>query len=124
VQLQYFLEKNSYHVFYVDARTTDPARTISNLGKEKTDRVDAHLLAETPWISAKSNKKPHSRNDLSDLTRLLQSVKRNMTRITNIMLSDLACIFPEFTSFFPDITSRTSLAVLEIYNTGKYKDSQ
>ena len=117
VPLQHFLEINGYHVFYVDARITDSARTISNLGKEKSDNVDAHMLASTPWMSEKSDRKPHSRDDLSELTRLLHNVKKNVTRITNMLLSDLACIFPEFMDFFPDITSRTSLAVLERYTT-------
>ncbi len=117
VPIQHFLETNGYDVFYVDARITDSARTISNLGKEKSDKVDAHLLASTPWISEKPDKKPHLRDGVSELTRLLQIVKRNVTRITNMILSDLACVFPEYTEFFPDISSKTSLAILERYTT-------
>ncbi len=113
--LQYFLENNNYGVNYVDARITNYVRKIENLGKEKSDKVDAHLLALTPWKYKESDKKPHVRNDLSELTRLLYIVKRNTTRITNTLLSDLACVFPEFITFFPDITTKTALIML-----GKY----
>jgi hypothetical protein len=43
-------------------------------------------------MSEKSDRKPHSRDDLSELTRLLHNVKKNVTRITNMLLSDPACI--------------------------------
>ena len=46
-----------------------------------------------------------------------QSVVENVTRITNIMKSDLACIFPEYMIMFPDIGSRTSLALLQKFTT-------
>ncbi len=101
----------------MDDRITDSARTISNPGKEKFDKVDVHLLAPTPWISEFPDRRPHSRDDTSELTRLLQSVKKNVARIMNLISSDLACIFPEYTEFFPDLGSKTSLAILEKYTT-------
>lgn len=118
VPIQHFLESSGYTVICVDARITDMARTMSNLGKEKSDRADAHMLASTPWLPGNaSEKRPHIRGDESGLTRLLDSVRRNVTRIVNIISSDLACIFPEFTDIFPDIPSRTSIAILEKYTT-------
>ena len=61
-------------------------------------------------------KKPHVRDSVSSLTRLLESVKNNVTRIINVMSADLAEVFPEFLDFFPDITSSTALALLEKYS--------
>ena len=76
------------------------------------------MLASTPWKNKKAFDKPiHQRDSVSGLTRLHESVTGNITRITNIMNSDLACIFPEFTGMFPDIGSRTSLAILDRFTT-------
>ena len=118
IPVHYFLEKNGYNVVYVDPRITDYARKMSNLGKEKSDRVDAKMLAATPWMDSNAFDKPiHRREPLSGLTRLHQSVTKNITRITNIINSDLACISPEFTSIFPDAGSKTAMAVLEKFTT-------
>lgn len=114
--MQRFLESNGYRVYYVDARVTDSARTISNLGKHKSDKVDCHMLASTPWLPEDPGKIPHARDDVSSITRLLQSVKKNVTRIINTMSADLACVFPEFLVLFPDVASKTSLTVLGKYS--------
>ncbi|OWP56613.1 MAG: hypothetical protein B2I17_05925 [Thermoplasmatales archaeon B_DKE] len=118
VPLQHFLETEGYRVIYVDPRVTDYARKMSNLGKEKSDTVDAAMLASTPWKDKKAfDKKTHRREPVSELTRLRESVSRNVTRITNLIGSDLACVFPEYTEIFPDIDSTTSLAILEQFTT-------
>ncbi len=81
--IQHFLETNGYAVYYIDARVTESARMVSNLGKVKSDKVDAHLLASAPWDNEKSmDRKPHVRDNASALTRLLESVKKNVTEIT------------------------------------------
>ncbi len=118
VPLHHFLESSGYKVIYVDPRVTDYARKMSNLGKEKSDKVDAAMLASTPWKDKKAfDKQIHSRDSISGLTRLNESITTNMTRITNIIISDLACVFPEFTDIFPTIGSKTSLAILEKFTT-------
>lgn len=118
IPLHHFLEINSYKVIYVDPRVTDYARKMENLGKEKSDTVDAAMLASTPWKDRRAFDKPtHRRDHLSELTRLHDSVTKNTTRITNIIGSDLACIFPEFTDMFPDIGTATSMAILDQFTT-------
>jgi transposase len=118
IPLHHFLESSGYKVIYVDARVTDYARKMSNLGKEKSDNVDAAMLAATPWKDKNAfDKHIHRREAASGLTRLHESVTGNVTRITNIMKSDLACVFPEFMDFFPDVGSKTSLALLEKFTT-------
>ena len=105
-------------VYYIDPRVTESARVTSNLGKVKSDKADAHLLASAPWDNEKSmERKPHIRDSVSSLTRLLESVKKNVTRISNTVSADLAEVFPEFLDFFPDITSSTALGLLEKYST-------
>lgn len=89
VPLQYFLESHGYRLIYLDARITYSARTMSNLGKEKSDRVDAHMLTSTPWLPGNAkDKAPHMRYDTSHLTRVLESVKKNITRKSNILHAD------------------------------------
>jgi transposase len=118
IPLHHFLESSGYNVVYVDPRVTDYARKMDNLGREKSDTVDAAMLASTPWKNKKAfNKKIHRREAVSGLTRLHDSVTDNITRITNIIGSDLACIFPEFTDMFSDIGSKTSLALLSQFTT-------
>ena len=117
VPIRHFLESNGYVVYYVDPRVTDSARTASNLGKVKSDNVDSHLLASAPWDNEKAmERRPHVRDSVSSLTRLLESVKKNITRVGNLISADLACVFPEFLNMFPDIMSKTSLAMLEKYS--------
>jgi transposase len=118
IPLHHFLETNGYIVIYVDPRITDYARKMTNLGKEKSDTVDAAMLASTPWKDKKAFDEPiHQRDSLSGLTRLHETVAGNITRITNIMNSDLACIFPEYTDIFQGIGSKRSLAILSRFTT-------
>ena len=118
IPLHHFLESNGYMVIYIDPRVTDYARKMVNLGKEKSDTVDASMLASAPWRDKKAfDRHVHIKNTVSGLTRLHQSVTRNITRITNIIGSDLACVFPEFMDMFSDIGSKTSMAILDQFTT-------
>jgi len=116
--VQHFLESSGFTVKYVDARITDYARKMENFGKEKSDKVDAAMLASTPWNNKKAIDRPiHHRDSVSGLTRMHQSVVENVTRITNIMKSDLACIFPEYMIMFPDIGSIKCGLLLQKFTT-------
>jgi len=91
---------------------------MRNLGKEKSDTVDAAMLASTPWMDKNAFDKPiHKREHVSELTRLHESVTRNITRVTNILKSDLVCIFPEYMDMFSDVGSKTPLAILDEFST-------
>ena len=104
IPIQHFLESSGYTVYYIDPRVTESARTASNLGKVKSDKVDSHLLASAPWDNENAmKKKPHVRDIVSSLTRLLETVKKNVTRISNFISADLAEVFPEFLDVFPDM---------------------
>ena len=111
--LQAFLERNGYRVILVDPRVSEHLRKSENLGREKSDDADASILAATairkPNILESHN---HERSTLSGITRLLESVKRNVTRINNQIKADLAAVFPEY-PFYEEIDSKTSLAILE-----------
>ena len=94
VTVKYFLEKKGFHVYMVDARRTAHLRNIMNLGTEKSDPEDAHVLAATPLIDLKYMENPgHERNLLSDITRERDMILRNTTRIMNRIHGDLAAVF-------------------------------
>lgn len=112
--VKYFLESNGYNVYVVDARKTEHLRMVQNLGKEKSDQEDASILASTARLDAHSVSKGHERLPESGLTRLLEQLKRNATMILNIIASDLAAVFPEYTETF-EIDSKVSLRILERY---------
>ena len=115
--LKSFMESQGYRVILVDARISDHIRMMRNLGKEKSDGVNASILASTrrlmPSILDRGN---HERSDLSGLTRLAEMLKNNITRITNQVKSDLAAVFPEY-PYYEDVDSKTSLEILERFTT-------
>ena len=117
--LKYFLEMNGFRgiIHMVDARRTVTVhlRNMINLGKEKSDPEDAHVLASTLFIDTQSlNKKDHERSPLSAITREMEIIGRDITRITNHIQADITPIFPEFTSAVA-IDSKTGIAILEKY---------
>ncbi len=117
--VKYFLERIGYRVILVDSRISEHIRITSNLGKEKSDAVDASVLASTARVKPdiiESN--GHERDNLSGITRLLTIVKSNMSRIINQVKSDIAAVFPEYPLYNP-IDSKTSLALLEKYPTAE-----
>ena len=88
-----------------------------NLGKEKSDGADAASTEASAIRKPKVLEKPsHERSPVSGLTRLMDSLKGNTTRISNQIKSDLAEVFPEY-PFYGDIDSKTSLEILGMYAT-------
>ncbi len=115
--VKHFLESNSFPVYVIDARRTEHLRIIQNLGKEKSDPEDAAVLASTARLDPSAMvSRGHERMPESGLTRMLEHLKMSATTITNIIASDLAAVFPEYTDIF-DIEAKTSLKILERYAT-------
>lgn len=116
VPLKAFLEDH-YRVILVDARVSEHIRQSENLGREKSDTADASVLAASAIRKPKVLERPnHERYPVSGLTRLMDSIKGNMTRISNQIKSDMVALFPEY-PFYEDIDSRTSLEILKTYAT-------
>ena len=112
-----FLEANGYRVIMVDVRVSEHIRMTQNLGKEKSDSADASVLASTgrlkPSILESGN---HERAPLSGLTRLMESVGKEITRITNFIKADMAAVFPEY-PFYANIDIKTSIEILLRFQT-------
>jgi hypothetical protein len=60
------------------------------------------------------NRKYHERSPLSAITREMEIIRRDITRITNHIQADITAIFPEYTSAVA-IDSKTGIAILEKY---------
>lgn len=115
--VKHFLESNNFSVYVIDARRTEHLRIIQNLGKEKSDPEDASVLASTARLDPSAmDSRGHKRMPESGLTRMLEQLKNSATIITNMIGSDLAAVFPEYTDIF-DIEAKTSLKILEKYAT-------
>lgn len=115
--LKAYLESQGYRVILVDARVSEHIRMTQNLGKEKSDGADASILAATgrlkPSILETGN---HERDPLSGMTRLMESISKNIRRTTNQIKADIAAVFPEY-PLYESLCSRTSMEILDRYAT-------
>ena len=115
--LKAFLESDGFHVILEDARISEHIRMILNLGREKSDCADASVLAATARIKPSIlGTGSHERSPLSGITRMRESVKKNITRLIVQIKSDLAAVFPEY-PFYDDVDSLISLYILMKYAT-------
>ena len=117
VPLKYFLDKNNFIVYMVDARKTLHLRKMMNLNTIKSDSEDAHILAATPWHDPRYMEYTgHNRSSLSSISRERSIVVKSITAIKNYIHSDLAAVFPEFMDLY-SIDSSTGMAILHEYAT-------
>ena len=114
VPLKYFLSTLGFNVILVNPIISKSIRNVSGFGKGKTDSVDAHSLASTPWFKADMGK-GHERSGISELTRMRERLLKEMKRQINYLRSDLACVFPEYLHFLNNIDSSTSMKLLETF---------
>ncbi len=119
IQVKYFLENNGFsgRIFMVDARRTEHLRKVMNLGKEKSDPEDAHILASVPWRDITYRERwNHIRNEPFELIRMREVITANVTRIVNYITADLEVVFPEFTDLVV-IVSKKGMEILENFIT-------
>ena len=115
--LKAFLESNDFRVILVEARISEHIRMMLNLGREKSDSADASVLAATARMKPSIvDTGSHERSALLGIARMMESVKKNITRLIIQIKSDLAAVFPEY-PFYDDVDSRTSLEILMKYAT-------
>ncbi len=78
--IEHFLKQNGYNVVPVHPIVSDAIRSIANLNKEKSDSVDALVLASTPWHEESFlERKGHERDVLSELTRAYERLLQTGT---------------------------------------------
>ena len=115
--VKHFLESNGFFVYTVDARRTHHLRMTQNLGKEKSDPEDASVLASTARKDEHAlDSKGHNALRESGLTRLLEQLKSSSILLTNLIISDLAAVFPEYADMF-SVDAKISLNLLKSYPT-------
>lgn len=121
VTLVYFLLSHDYAVVELNPYRANQFRKAEGK-KAKTDRVDARSLAR---LISLENHKPLSIPDpemdnLRELTRFRADLVKDRTSLVNQLHNCLTSLFPEFATFFTDIRSVTSLAILVSYPGPKY----
>lgn len=113
---QYQLTERGYRVVLVNPMKVKRAREMKNLNTEKSDPIDASVLAGLPWIDARFREtNSHQRYPISELTRLHQKMKKMETQLKNSLHSDLVRVFPEFVNLVKERNSKTVLKLLEKY---------
>jgi transposase len=118
--IEHFLKQNGYNVVPAHPKVSDAIRSMVNLNKEKSDRVDASVLASTPWHEESFlERKGHERDALSELTRAYERLVQTGTEYQNAIQSCLAAVFPELLSLIGDFASKTAIALLKTCPTPK-----
>lgn len=112
--LEFFLKQHGYNVIEVNPIVSASIRNVMNMGKVKSDRTDASVLASTPWVDKRfADKKGHVRRQLSELTRARGRLVDMKTTLQNMIESSLAAVFPEMLTIINVFTSRTVIALLK-----------
>lgn len=115
---QYKLTQMGYRVVLINPIKVKKARDMKNMGKNKSDPIDASVLAHLPWMDLEYREmNTHKRYPISELTRLYQKMQRLETQLKNSLNSDITRVFPELIQFVKDRDSKTVLKLLEKYPT-------
>ena len=104
--ISHFLRGKGYPVYEINPIVTSSIRNAMNVGRNKSDRVDAFSLALTGLYHKDSRN--HERTDKSILTRYRQKLVEEMTTLLSFREGDLAATFQEMLKVM-DMRKRGSL---------------
>lgn len=114
-----FLTDNTYKVILLNSYQTAKYRDFSTLKKVKNDSIDAYVIAEL-LASGKykasyiSNEEYHN---LKVLNRLKKSLDDKIKSIKREISTVIAIVNPEIEEVFPNIFTKTALAIIKEYPT-------
>ncbi|MGY3779731.1 IS110 family transposase, partial [Isobaculum melis] len=89
----------------------------SGLRVLKTDKCDAHRLAQTHWQYERKNKQYQSAiyEDSHDLARFYQEIEAEIKRLRMYLHTALQLCFPELETLFSSRLSKLSLNLIELF---------
>ena len=120
--ISHFLREKGYPVYEINPIITSSIRSATNMGRNKSDRVDAFSLAVTGLYHKGSRN--HERADASVLTRYRQKLVEEMTRLLNFLEGDLAATFPEMLKVM-DMRKRGSLRLVQEFpSPSQYRNNR
>lgn len=109
-----YLTAKGYTVVVVNPMHVKAVRKLKSLSGVKNDRLDAWLIAETLRIGEYDPTRlaTDELQSLKILTRYRQSLKEQVAETKTKVICLMDAYFPEYASFFSDMFSQTSLALL------------
>jgi len=115
-----FLEEHEVTYYLVNPVISHEAKKTTSLRKVKTDAIDAYHLGELYYKDEglqAFKKKSVKTMDLRNLSRQHQSITGNYVQIKLQFQTILDQVFPEYKNVFSDLYSRSSLKLLQRFNT-------
>ena len=114
-----YLTDSDYKVILLNSYQTAKYRDFTTLKKVKNDSIDAYIIAEllvtnrykASYISSEDY---HS---LKVLNRLKKSLDDKIKTIKREISTVMATVNPEITNIFPNIFTKTAIAIIKVYPT-------
>lgn len=114
-----YLTDSDYKVILLNSYQTAKYRDFSTLKKVKNDSIDAYVIAEL--LATNRYKASYISSDdyhsLKVLNRLKKSLDDKIKTIKREISTVMATVNPEITNIFPNIFTKTAIAIIKVYPT-------
>jgi len=114
-----YVTDSDYPCVLLNSYQTAKYRDFSTMKKVKNDAIDAYVIAEL--LSTGKYKQSHISSDAFHSLKVLGRVKRSLAdkikTIKREISTVMATVNPEITRVFPNIFTKTALAVIKVYPT-------
>jgi transposase len=114
-----YITDADYKVILLNSYQTAKYRDFSTLKKIKNDSIDAYVIAQL--LASSKYKESHISNEdyhnLKVLNRLKKSLDDKIKTIKREISTVVATVNPEIEKVFPNIFTKTALAIIKVYPT-------
>jgi len=114
-----YVTDSDYPCVLLNSYQTAKYRDFSTMKKVKNDTIDAYVIAEL--LSTGKYKQSHISSDAFHSLKVLGRVKRSLAdkikTIKREISTVMATVNPEITRVFPNIFTKTAVAVIKVYPT-------
>jgi len=116
-----YITDSDYKAVLLNSYQTAKFRDFRTIRKVKNDTIDAYVIAEL--LSTGKYKQSHISNDAYHSVKVLGRTKRSLDKkiktIKREISTVMATVNPEITRVFPNIFTKTALAIIKVYPTAK-----
>ena len=114
-----YITDSDYKVVLLNSYQTAKFRDFRTIRKIKNDSIDAYVIAEL--LSTGKYKQSHISNDAYHSVKVLGRTKRSLEKkiktIKREISTVMATVNPEISRVFPNIFTKTALAIIKVYPT-------
>jgi len=114
-----YITDSDYKVVLLNSYQTAKFRDFRTIRKIKNDSIDAYVIAEL--LSTGKYKQSHISNDayhsVKVLGRTKHSLEKKIKTIKREISTVMATVNPEISRVFPNIFTKTALAIIKVYPT-------